>query len=379
MIDLASPAHTPRESVAPPPGHRRFPLIDALRALAALSILVFHMTQAGYFTNPELKKVAAHLNVGVPLFFAISGFVLFRPYLAAGRLGAPAIGLRAYAIRRIARIVPAYWVCLVVAGAAGILTVFGAHAYIYFGFAQVYVPHHAFGGLSVAWSLGTEMMFYALLPLIAAIVLNLGRVRDARWHWVVLTALAVPAGLSVMFHLAVQSAGNMTLGLSVFGTFYLFYVGMALAVISVRAEEDERTQALLNRLGQNGWALWFAAAAGFAIAVNMSGRTDSPVWPPYGILAGLVLLPAISGIEARPVSAVLCWRPLAFAGVISYGIYLWHLPVLTVLGRDLHIGPGSAFHAVLVLVLCTMFTLAIAWTSYRVVELPCIRWAKRVR
>ena len=371
----------PAASVTPPRGHTRFPLIDALRALAALSIVVFHTTQAGYFAGQTLTKVTAHLNAGVPLFFVISGFVLFRPYIAAARLGATPIRLRVYAVRRVLRIVPAYWACLLVAGAIVPLSgVFSRRSFLFFGFAQIYSPRDANGGLIVAWSLCTEMSFYALLPLISWIVLGISRRSDRYWHWVVLATLAVPAGGAVVFHRLVQNGAHQTLGISILGSFYLFYVGMALAVMSIRAAEDQRTRRLLNALGRSGLLLWLVALAAFlAIAELESPTASGPVWPPYGLLAGLILLPAIAQVQARPISDFLSWRPLAFVGSISYGVYLWHVPVLAVLGRYLPNGRASLERGAFVLALCVATSLAIAWLSYRLIEAPCIDRGRRDR
>ena len=97
--EIAPPA------VSPPPGNPRFPLFDGLRAVAALSVLVFH---AGYLSRANegeaaLSPYLARLNVGVAVFFVISGFLLDRPLLAA-RIGAgPPVRLRDFTRRRYLR------------------------------------------------------------------------------------------------------------------------------------------------------------------------------------------------------------------------------------------------------------------------------------
>jgi peptidoglycan/LPS O-acetylase OafA/YrhL len=354
-------------------------LIDGLRAAAALSIVVFHTTQAGYFHGAWATKLTIHLNAGVPLFFAISGFVLFRPYLAAYRLGAPRIGLRGYLVRRVVRIVPAYWTCLVIAGAAVSLPgVFTPAFFYFFGFLQIYSAGHVYQGLVVAWSLCTGMSFYVLLPLIAAGLIGVARRRERVWHWTMLIALAVPAIGAVAFHLAVEGGRRQSLGLSIAGSFYLFYVGMALAIFSVRAAEDKRARRLLDAAGRYGVILWLVAATGFVlIAIRVSSTSSGPVWPPYGFLAALVLLPAIAPSPQRAIAGVLRWRPLAFVGSISYGVYLWHIPVLAFINHDLRISPGSAVQGVGVLALCTLLAVFLAWLSYTAIERPCIIWSRR--
>jgi Predicted acyltransferases len=71
------------DAVAPPPHHPRFPLIDGMRAIAALSVLLVHVAGASGAADPSLSgRLLAHLNVGVTIFFVISGFLLYRPFIA---------------------------------------------------------------------------------------------------------------------------------------------------------------------------------------------------------------------------------------------------------------------------------------------------------
>lgn len=98
------------------PGH--LPLFDALRAIAAGSVLMYHLALFGG-TPDALADYAAHLNVGVPIFFLISGFLLYRPFARAHLAAEPGVRVRAYAWRRVLRIVPAYWAFLTAAVIVG--------------------------------------------------------------------------------------------------------------------------------------------------------------------------------------------------------------------------------------------------------------------
>ena len=94
--------------VAPPPRHPRFPLLDGLRAIAVLTVVLVHVAFFGEAIGPSLGgRLLAHLNIGVTIFFLISGFLLYRPFIAhrAGGPGAPAV--TQYAKRRLLRIFPA--------------------------------------------------------------------------------------------------------------------------------------------------------------------------------------------------------------------------------------------------------------------------------
>ncbi len=71
------------DAVAAPPRHPRFPLIDGMRAIAVLSVLAVHSAGFGQALGPSLgSRLLAHLNIGVAIFFLISGFLLYRPFIA---------------------------------------------------------------------------------------------------------------------------------------------------------------------------------------------------------------------------------------------------------------------------------------------------------
>src|SRR5438270_3474110 len=94
---------------------RTFPRVHSLRALAALGVVLYHALFKAYLArhpgNP-LVPFAAHLDVGVSVFFLISAFLLYRPIAAARLHGEPAPDTESYGRRRMLRIVPGYWVAL---------------------------------------------------------------------------------------------------------------------------------------------------------------------------------------------------------------------------------------------------------------------------
>jgi len=144
----------------------RFPLFNSLRAIAALTIFAYHVAFAlGFLGGRTLSPWLAQLNVGVPIFFLISGFLLYRPFAQArfDRVRMPAIG--GYTVRRVLRIVPAYWLALTVIslwlGLDGIFSPRGVGTY--YGFFQVYNYSTVTGGIGQAWTIDVEITFYALL------------------------------------------------------------------------------------------------------------------------------------------------------------------------------------------------------------------------
>ena len=146
----------PSPALAPPPGNPRFALFDSLRGLAAVCILVFHVSAVtGLLLKPVVGDAIVVLGPNsLILFFAISGFLLYRPF-AAGTAGiGRSPGVPRYLRRRVLRIVPAYWVALtVLAIFPGIVGVFTEDWWRYYFFLQLYSSETLAGGIPVAWSL----------------------------------------------------------------------------------------------------------------------------------------------------------------------------------------------------------------------------------
>jgi peptidoglycan/LPS O-acetylase OafA/YrhL len=315
----------------------RYPLVDSLRALAALAIVGFHVSALfGGFALEHLGRWLAQLNVGVPLFFAISGFLLYRPWVAAQLDRRRPPSLRVYAERRVLRIVPAYWVALVV-----IAVVVGRDAIldmpsglVYFGFLQAYDRDTFTGGIGQAWTLSVEVAFYAALPLIALAGARLGG-RDRRA--VLRRQAALLAGLALVslvwrllvLALTVPSDAAYYPLLSALPTqLDTFACGMALAVLSA-AGADGRAGAAIARAP---WLPWVVAAAAYAGLSLWRPRELGFVLIAHElqvVVAIGLLLPAVVGTDGGgAVRRLLAWRPLAWVGLISYGVYLWHLDAL---------------------------------------------------
>jgi peptidoglycan/LPS O-acetylase OafA/YrhL len=362
----------------------RFELVHALRGVAALSVLLYHALYKAYLAqrpdNP-LTPYAAHLDVGVSIFFLISGFVLYRPMVAARLAGEPPLDAEEYGRRRIRRILPAYWVALVVAGLAGASylgypKIFSAQGIpAYFGFLQIYSPDTAGGGINVAWTLCVEVTFYAFLPLW---VLLLRRVVPRGGARAELAALGGLFAASCAWQvLAVHSTNVNMFGLSAArwieplpNFLDQFAVGMALAVASVAAE---------RRRPVHAWRWWLLAALAY---VTMSMLVGAKALTPGTYLARHqlntlvalgVLVPAVF---ASPDRRFLRLPALAFLGTVSYGIYLYHVPVMVRLGSWFGV-PNTSASLALWLAVTLMATLVLAALSWRFVERPLLGGQRR--
>ncbi len=363
----SSPAGVPAAAppaLAPPPGQPRFPHVDAVRALAALGVVAVHVAAfSGLTATSPVGAFTARLDVGVAIFFCLSGFLLYRPYVATARAGRPPARLRDYARRRVLRILPAYWLALAVLAIWPGLHLTGGW-WRYPLFLQAYDPHTVLGGIPPAWTLCVEVTFYALLPLYALAL------RGARG------AVAVELGVLGVLSIAVlalrtglhHDGGAHTTAGTLPGLFDWFAVGMGLAVLSAAGRLPARAS----------WAWWAAAAGLFAlVAVGIGAPRvyDERAWSGaswlvahvlYALIAACVVLPAVAARDARGPRRVLSTRALAGLGLISYGVFLWHYPLLAEL-RDHGVDGWLALAAA-----GLPLTIAFAAASYRLVERPLL-------
>ncbi len=379
----------------------RFPHFDSLRAIAAMSIVVTHMAAyAGMETGGTLVgPYVARLDCGVTIFFLISGFLLYRPFVRARMSGEPQMDTKAYAWRRFLRIAPAYWVALtitvVVLGMGGIFTATGIPRF--YGLAQIYDTRTIAGGVSQAWSLAVEVSFYAFLPLWAWLI---RRLPSHSKRAVLRTEIA---GLALMFAIAlVWKLGFMHYGpngsvrstsalLILPAQLDLFALGMGLAVLSVWYQDREGLPALLRPLERFPGLGWLLALAAFVVAARgigfdgVFGESVSKAqyierWYLYAIVALGLLLPAIFGDQTRGVIRrhVLSNRVLMYLGLISYSVFLWHQTVFIQMYRW-----GIQQHHIVHQYFPWVFfgvpaAIAIASLSYYLVERPALRLKNRV-
>lgn len=340
---------SPPIAVANPSKKTRFPCFDGLRAIAALTVLGVHTTFVSGFTGRSgIGNYTSRLEIGVSVFFVISGFLLYRQFAIShfDHSDRPAIG--SFWVRRLKRIIPAYWLAFIVVTYVlhGDQARHGVVALaLYLGFAQIYSPHYVLSGITQAWSLCTEMSFYLALPLWALLI---GRKRrdPSTQVKVELTGLAGIVAVSVIYRVIVlQHHGPLATTMPNWLPGYadLFALGMLLAVFSAWSQATGRRPRLLWHPSLP-WVSWGLAAAAF-VAVSNIGLPWTPVTPSpvglslarqtlYGLFAFFVVLPAVVGRQDEGlVRRLLAFKPLALIGVVSYGIYLWHEAWITLFLR----------------------------------------------
>jgi peptidoglycan/LPS O-acetylase OafA/YrhL len=389
------------EALRPPPGHPRFPLFDSLRAFAALGIVFVHVAIFSFSSDAWFWPVVAHFDMGVPFFFLLSGFLLYRPFVATRILGARATRVRDYGRRRFLRIAPAYWVALTVLTIfPGLYGAFSGNWWVYYGLLQNYPVYTAEGGCAVdvfncgiapAWSLAIEVGFYIALPFFAlAMGALIKRLPRRGWVTAELAVLGLLSGISVAIQATSGSSELYTwLFFSPLGRAWWFALGMALAVMSVRVQERGSEPPAVRWIAANPTAPW-AAAAVIYVAASLLWLDPGPIvagpgesrfeyvagYILFGVIAALVMLPAVFGHlkeEGLP-RRVMRNRVLSWLGLISYGIFLWHYPIAVALaeGGVNDWVPDAAFLVLSALTLA--ITIPCAALSYYLVERPLMRF-----
>jgi peptidoglycan/LPS O-acetylase OafA/YrhL len=304
--------------------------------------------------------------------------------------GAPQTPLAVYAKRRFLRIFPAYWLALTaLAIAPGLRDVFTERWWVYYGLLQGYDPSWFDKGIGTAWSLSTEVSFYALLPLYAWAAARL-----ARSVRVELALLGLLAGASVVAH-ALNAAAERhaefgtasTFRITIGGTFLWFSLGMGLAVVSAWMQGDPaaRRPRPVQIVERRPWIAWLLALGFFVLAAKGLGidrgkLTTQSVAQNVGLyllyagVAFCLLLPAVLVGSGRGwPRRVLANRWLARLGLISYGVFLWHLTIAIKLSGE-GVGGWLPIGRFLTLTLVVLVvTVPIAAASYLLFERPLLR------
>jgi len=370
----------------------RFPLFDGFRAMAAVSVLLTHVAfDTGFDVRSSWGRYFARADVGVAVFFLISGFLLYRPFVASHLHGDTPPRTIGFWWRRVLRIYPAYWLALVGLVVIGGIEVHGFTAWLRFvGLVHVYWPTTVFGPVAQSWTLATEVAFYLFLPGYALVQRRAAGNRSSpeRRVRVELVGVGTLVVITWVYRLWLWSLHTDRFG--VYNTWLPswldhFALGMLLAIASVWFA-DRRTKAPLGLDRRGAPALcWIVAAVSFwlvstqlGVAVNyalFTERDEMVVHVLYAIVAFFLLLPGIFGPQEKGlIRRFLANRVVQLIGLVSYGVYLWH-ELLIIKLREWAGAPSNAiggdFGKLAVVVFAGTLVLAVA--SYVVVERPVLR------
>jgi len=364
-------------------GIRSFlPAVEGMRACAAMGVVVTHVAFQTGHSSGVAGRLFGRFDLAVAVFFALSGFLLWRGHAAAARdLGSrPRTGH--YLRSRVVRIMPAYVVAVIV-----ILTLLpdADHASRTVWLAnltltQIYVPLTLTGGLTQMWSLSVEVSFYLALPVLALLARRLP-VRARAW------AIAALAALSLAWGWVPLHGGYGINPLNWPPAFFSWFAaGMLLA------EWAYSGVGLPVRLAQKKAGRVFMAV----IAVSAYLVAASPLAGPEGLVPGtatqFAVKTAMGSLVAFALVAPLVLdgpdtphRVLGTTGMVtlgrwSYGLFIWHLAALAMVFPVLGTFPFTG-RMPIVLVSTLIFGWAIAAVSYGLVESPCRealrRWERR--
>ncbi len=351
--------------------------------MAALGVLVTHAAfQTAAVDTPIIGRVWQRFDMAVAVFFALSGFLLWRPHAAAARGLGPAPAVGHYLWHRAARILPAYWVvvCVVLVLLPGAARTAGGQVWLSnLALLQVFVPLTLTEGLTHMWSLSVEVAFYLVLPVVAFALIRL-RGRAARLRAPTLLAAAVICLGWNLIPVPTPEAIHADNWLPSYLPWFL--AGMVLAELV----SDTVHPSVWRRAVGNQRLMWTVAVVAFAVSATdlagPDGLTRAEPWQyvtkvALGSIIGFTLLAPLvlrdTGARTHrwlesPVAAML--------GRWSFGIFLWHLAVLSIVFPVFGILP---FHGQFgtVLVLTIALTIPAAAASYALVEEPARRWSRR--
>ena len=356
-------------------GVDRVASLTGVRALAAILVVATHAAYTtGRYTRGYSGLVFSRMEIGVPIFFVLSGFLLFGPWVRAVVSGSTAPSLWRYARNRVLRIMPAY-----------VVTVLAAFLIYHFRdagpnpghswngllrnptltqiYTDAYMFSHLHQGLTQMWSLAVEVAFYAALPLLAYLLLVV--LCRRRWRpGLLLAGLGGLALISAAWMVLVHTVDFLPDGARLWLPGYLawFIGGMVLTVLAAMGVR----------------CYWFIAVplavlCFFIASTPIAGEaTTSPTGLAqalvkigfYAVIATLVVAPLALG-DSGVYSRLLSSRPMVWLGEISYEIFLVHLIVMEiamveVLRWRVYTGSMPALFVVTM-----VLTIPVAWVLHR--------------
>ena len=325
-----------------------YPLMDSMRGIAVIAVVATHTSFFTALQGGDTTQVRFGF-ISVTVFFILSAFLLYGPFVDAHLTERAPPAVPGFAWRRFLRVVPAYYVALtliaLILGLSYVFTLEGA--FFLYGFAQVYSPDWVLQGLPQAWTLCVEVVFYALLPVWAALMRRARAATPERRLRRELLGCAGLFALSFVYKLVINLNGSIDgdwgrpLQLNFLTFMDDFAVGMALATLAAyyRGRRDQpRAIRVIDRWPSAAWLVGGVALLTGVVTLGLLGQVGDlrTSGAPYmvrhyliEVIAVGLLLPAMFGDPVRgTLRRLLANRALLYVGMVSYGIYLWHLGLL---------------------------------------------------
>jgi peptidoglycan/LPS O-acetylase OafA/YrhL len=375
------PQHVPtgdggRAAVGDPTNKvRDLAALDAVRALAAIGVVLAHVAAVLVFRGMPLQWAAIG-DAGVLVFFVLSGYLIASSVLRPARFD-----VRGYMIRRALRILPLYYASMLVAlvlidptpllSGPGRVDV-GTHLILLHGLSRG--MRYSIAG--IWWTLTVEWLFYLFIAVVAVVF------RRAAYGWLIAIGMILLGVVwrLVVFETSTSAADSAYLVQQLPGAADLFGIGMVTA-LAARTSVPPR--------------LWRHATLRSALLVVSAGLVAGALYVYYDRKPGywqdgamMVLWPLVLGVAVagmlvcltRPTSAVHAatrWTGLAYLGVISFGIYLFHPFVIEAFDRA-SFANGRTVSAFPFILVALAATVLVSMVFHYVLERPAMHWGRRL-
>jgi peptidoglycan/LPS O-acetylase OafA/YrhL len=352
--------------------------MDGLRFTAISMVVLFHLN--GYLmaknnlyergqaaTRDWLCRTALVGSHGVELFFVISGFILALPFASHYLMGAPAVSLKKYYLRRLTRLEPPYFIT--------IFLLMALAAWIYPGKASgfnghlaaslLYLHNLVYGApstaLGVAWSLEIEVQFYVLIPLLT-LLFSIRRTALRR-------AVLVAVTLGTMTAQSMFLRHDPRIALSLLAYIQFFLIGFLLADIYLVTFTESRQAPYWDFIALAGWPLLF---------VTLQSRVLT-----HWLFPAVIFAVYCAAFQSRWINRFFSNPWITAVGGMCYSIYLIHYEVISAVGRFTKaIGNQlpNPIYLILQFVLVGSAIVVVCGLYFAMLEKPCMRrnWPQRL-
>jgi peptidoglycan/LPS O-acetylase OafA/YrhL len=340
-------------------GTASFASLDGLRAVSILAVVWFHTA-----VNRTVWPGANRGFLGVDLFFIISGFLISTLLLRECRRTGT-MSLSNFYVRRSLRIFPAYWLMLLFVTCIALLRPGSGAIRVKHDlpYALLYVSNLVpmLSLLSITWSLAAEEQFYVIVPALQKYSPRLFR----RLLLPCFYSLAILPTFGVLPNVHMPDFFRQT-------TFGPILLGVMLA----HALDSSRGWSIANNVLRSRYSPLIAIAL-VVLALSYPGE-DISGWPRLAIQVSLLVLVASCVTrEDHALRFVLTWGPVHRLGTVSYGIYLYHLVVFSLVSRQVeNLGITSGYLRFFAVVICSWVA---AEVSYRLIEIRFLNLKSRLR
>jgi peptidoglycan/LPS O-acetylase OafA/YrhL len=388
--------------------------LDGARGLSCLCVAIMHVA-VHYSPHTAAAWYVNLLGLALIFFYALSGFLLFLPYVRNLTTAATLPSTKNFALHRVARILPGYLVIFLLVNyvlqtayienasmqAPG--TVDGAgmitdpwQLIANLTLMQSYIPQYFQTGLNPSWSLTLEYAFYISVPILGALIFALRKRTSVRPFALALTAplILIVIGFigRALIPLAISAAGLTDFNAIQWGDNWVavytksfltnadtFAFGMLAAVVVVAMERKSLRDKLSRRIRlYSVLALVPALMVALVLTALLNPYATSAIALACGLVILVIVAPLARG-ETSLIARILDTAPLRFVGKVSLSLYLWHFPILLLLGRW-GLMAGDTVPAMLRnIALVLLIALIVSALTYYAVEEPTMNWAKRYR